>query len=575
MTFVGRARALSRLLGVAEEAVGGRTRLALVAGEAGIGKTTLVGEFAARSSLRVGWGTCADAERTPAFWPWTVALRGLLTAMAPMDAASLARTDVGELARLLPELSSPPATGSGAGHLDQMDANAARMQLFDAVARFLERMARNAPTLIVLDDLQWADESTLALLDFVVRPYRPVPLVLVGAYRHDELGAVPAQALGKLAAYGEPVQLGGLSPEESYALVAEVVGVPAAERWAGEVHRRTDGHPFFARQLAEVLADPTQPAGAVPAAASDLVARRVARLSVGCRALVEAAAVAGNELQPDVLGDVCGIDAHAVAVLIEEGVHAGVLVRDSDGLRTWLAHDLYRESISAGLALPQRLVLHQRIADALEHRQARGAVVVAADVARHCAAAVPLGGTDRAVAWARSAAQVERAKLAFDHAASHLARARGALEDLGDPKTGGYLVDLLIEEADARARAGDSTRARVLLDDARDRASALGDAERLGRVALGKQRLGARFAMPRDAVVESARGRPNRAAGDGNCTGGSADGVAGPRAAPLHPRPAVESTSAVGGGDLPRPPARRPGNPCCVPAGSPRHPLDP
>ena len=212
--------------------------------------------------------------------------------------------------------------------------------------------------------------------------------------------------------------------------------------------------------------------------------------------------MAGNELQPDVLGEVCGIDAHAVAVLIEEGVHAGVLVRDSDGLRTWLAHDLYRESISAGLALPQRLVLHQRIADALEHRQARGAVVVAADVARHCAAAVPLGGTDRAVAWARSAAQVERAKLAFDHAASHLARARGALEDLGDPKTGGYLVDLLIEEADARARAGDSTRARVLLDDARDRASALGDAERLGRVALGKQRLGARFAMPRDAVIE-------------------------------------------------------------------------
>jgi tetratricopeptide (TPR) repeat protein len=502
MAFVGRARALSRLHGVAEEAVGGRTRLVLVAGEAGIGKTTLVGEFAARSSLRLGWGTCADAERTPAFWPWTVALRGLISAMPQTDAADLTRPDTDELARLLPELSPTPAAGSGAGHLDPADAKAARLQFFDAVARFLERMARNAPTLIVLDDLQWADESTLALLDFVVRPYRPVPLVLIGAYRHDELGAVPARALGELAAYGEPIQLSGLSPDESYALVAEVVGVPAAERWASEVHRRTDGHPFFARQVAEVLADPTQPASAVPAAVSELVARRVARLSVGCRALVEAAAVAGNQLQPDVLGEVCGIDTSAVAVLIEEGVHAGVLVRDSDGPRTWLAHDLYRESISAGLALPRRLVLHQRIADALEHRQARGAVVVVAEMARHCAAAVPLGGIDRAVAWARSAAQVERAKLAFDHAASHLARARGALEDLGDPNTGSRLVDLLIEEADARARAGDSTRARVLLDDAWNRASALGDAERLGRVALGKQRLGARFAMPRDAVIQ-------------------------------------------------------------------------
>ena len=368
MAFVGRARALSRLLGVAEEAMGGRTRLVLVSGEAGIGKTTLAGEFAVRTQLRVGWGTCADAQRTPAFWPWTMALRSLLAVMAPTEVADLTGTDTDELGRLLPELSPTSAADSGTGLADQADANAARLQFFDAVARFLERMARIAPTLIVLDDLQWADESTLALLEFVVRPYRPVPLVVVGAYRHDELGAVPARALGELAAYGEPLRLRGLSPEESHALVAEVAGLPAAERWAGEVHRRTNGQPFFARQLAEVLADPAEPAGAVPAAVSDLVARRVARLSESCQALVEAASLAGNELQPDVLGEVCGMETPVVAELMEEGLHAGVLIRDSDGLRTWFAHDLYRESISAGLALPRRLVLHQRIADALEHR---------------------------------------------------------------------------------------------------------------------------------------------------------------------------------------------------------------
>ena len=118
MAFVGRARALSRLLGVAEEAMGGRTRLVLVSGEAGIGKTTLVGEFAARTPLRVGWGTCADAERTPAFWPWTMALRSLLAVLAPTEVADLTGTDTDELARLLPELSPTPAAGSGTGLAD-------------------------------------------------------------------------------------------------------------------------------------------------------------------------------------------------------------------------------------------------------------------------------------------------------------------------------------------------------------------------------------------------------------------------------------------------------------------------
>jgi tetratricopeptide (TPR) repeat protein len=508
MVFVGRAPALSRLLAVIEEAASGRARLVLVAGEAGVGKTTLIGEATVRSGLVVGWGTCADAERAPAFWAWTAALRGLLISVGPAVADLLTRTDTIELARLLPELIGP---GDEAGFgVEPSDPDAARLRLFDALARFLERLARHAPALVVLDDLQWADESTMALLRFVALPYRPVPLIIVGAYRHDELGAGTARALAELATHGESVQLGGLSPEEVVELITATAGVPAAGRWAAEVHRRTDGHPFFARQLVELLTDPTRPMGVVPAAAHDLVARRVERLSADCRALIEAAAVAGNQLLPDVLAEVRGIEAATVGRLVDEGVRAGVLVRDrsidgSDdgtGARTRLVHDLFRESIAAGLPVGQRLSLHQRIADALEHRHARGAMVVPADLARHCAAAVPLDGGERAIRWARSAAHAERARLAFGEAAAHLARARRAVEDAGAADLGAVLVDMLVEEADARARAGASAAARSLLDDARNRAVALGDAQRLGWVALGVQRLGARFAMPRDAVVE-------------------------------------------------------------------------
>lgn len=503
MAFVGRTQALARLLAVVEETSRGHTRLVLVSGEAGIGKTTLIGAATTRAGLRVGWGTCLD-ERAPAFWPWTAALRGLLGTLDPADAHTLAGTDTVELARLLPELAGTKATD----HEIPTDTDVARLRLFDALARFLERLAQHRDTIVVLDDLQWADESSLQLLRFVAQPYRPVPLVIIGAYRHDELGARTAQSLAELAAHGDAVHLTGLPLQDVHDLVADSFGTQTAERWAAEVHRRTGGHPFFARQLAELLLDTDQPAG-VPMAVRDVVAGRVHRLSASCRALVQAAAVAGNELLPDVLGEVCGIEAAAVAALIEDGVQAGVLIRDADGSRVALAHDLFRETIYLALALPQRLALHQRIADALEHRHARGAPVMPADLARHCAAAVALDGTERAAHWARVAARAEQARLAFGEAAAHLARARMAAETTGDAQAGGLLVDLLVEEADARARAGDSTGARTLLEDATDRSGALGDAERLGRVALAVQRLGARFAMPRDAVVavlETARG---------------------------------------------------------------------
>jgi predicted ATPase len=330
-----------------------------------------------------------------------MALRGLLTGVGAADASKLTRTDTAELARLLPELGDGRAEGVDAGSGDGLDdTDAARLRLFDAVARLLERLARRHPALVVLDDLQWADESSLQLLEFVTEPRRPVPLMIVGAYRHDELGTDLARSLATTGVRGEVMQLHGLAPDEVYDLVADAVGGSAAERWAGEVHRRTAGHPFLVRQLAELLADPAGPAGGVPAAVHDLASRRVDRLSAGCRELVKIAAVAGNELLPDIVAEVGGVDPATVAALVEEAVQAGVLVRDADGGRAWFAHDLFREAIYSRLPAQQRIALHQRIADALEQRHARGTAVVPADLARHCAAVVPLDGAERAIRWA-------------------------------------------------------------------------------------------------------------------------------------------------------------------------------
>jgi DNA-binding NarL/FixJ family response regulator len=496
VSFVGRARALSLLLAAVEEAAAGRARVVLVVGEAGIGKTALVSEVVARSGWAVGWGTCADADRAPAFWAWAAALRGLVRSL-PADALdTLGAEDAVELARLLPEL----AGSAGAVAEAPIDTEVARLRLFDAAARFLERLAHRAPTFVVLDDLQWADPSTLALLRFVAQPHRPVPLMVIGIYRHDELTASAAEALVEVAARADTVSLTGLAADEVAALVADTAGAAAADRWAEEVHRRTQGHPFFARQLTELLVESGATA-TIPAAVHDLLARRVRRLSAECRAMVEAAAVAGNDLLPDVLAEVSGTHVATVARLIDEGLQSGVLVRDAEG-HARLGHDLFRETVVADLPIARRLLLHQRIAEALEHRQARGGRVVAADVAGHSAAAAALGGPERAVRWARRAAAAERGRLAYAEAAAHLARARRAVEETGAPDAAGVLVDLLVEEADATARVGDSAAARALLADARGRAVACGDAERQAQIALGVQQLGSRFAMPRDDVVE-------------------------------------------------------------------------
>ena len=495
VTFVGRARAVRRVGDALDVAARGSAQYVLVSGEAGIGKTTLVAATVDQGGMLVGWGTGADAERTPAFWPWTCALRALLPKVDPAAVAALPAADRAEVARLLPELDGDGPTTDPDG-----DAAAARLRLFDAVARFLERLARLRPLVVVLDDLQWADTSSLQLLRFLAQAHRPVPLVVIGTYRHDEVSAEAARMLAEVSERGESVHLQGLETAEVRELVAAVAGAAVADRWAVDVHRRTGGHPFFARQLAELMTD-DGPSGEVPSAVHDLVAGRVARLPDRCRSLVEAAAVAGTELVPGVLADVCELDVATVAGLIEDGVHAGVLVRGPDDARARLAHDLVRETVCARLPVARRLTLHRRLADALEARHARGVPVVPADVARHSAAAVPVEGAERAVRWARLAAGAERARLAFAEAAAHIARARRAVEDAGDAESGGVLVDLLIDEADARARAGDPARARELLADATGRATVLGNAERLGRVALGVQRLGSRFAMPRADVV--------------------------------------------------------------------------
>ena len=206
--FVGRTEPLARLSAAHRSLVAppggvapGWPGLVLVTGEAGIGKTALLTRFAAEVAAGGGtvvWGTCWDGDQAPAWWPWTRALRALLD-----EKPGLAAAAPPELAAIVPELAGdPPAADADA---------AARVRVFDAVARFLRRADVRGPLVVILDDLHWADQSTVDLLRFVAQQPLPGALMLVGAYRPDELPPGVGAGLADLATIAELVPLQGLS----------------------------------------------------------------------------------------------------------------------------------------------------------------------------------------------------------------------------------------------------------------------------------------------------------------------------------------------------------------------------
>jgi AAA ATPase domain len=518
--FVGRADALTQLLTVSDgvlNARGGgggsaRVPLLLVTGEAGMGKTSLLQRYAteiAKRGVRGVWGTCWEGDQAPALWPWTQVVRTLLDQDDDDQDAVTA-----ELAVVVPERMPRGAASSG----DTGDETA-RLRVFDAVGRLLARAASRRPTVVLIDDLQWSDRSTVDLMRFLAGMAYPQPPVVVGAYRPDELRGDAGAALAALHEIAHPVPLTGLSPGEVDELVTALAGKPTADHWGAVVTARSQGNPFFARELISVLAAGGA-VGGVPAAIREVVARRLSRLTAACARLLEACAVAGTSTQPDVLADATGQEPARVAELMQEAVAGGVLGPASDadnadadaagasdqGVR--FSHDLYRESIYASLARSQLVDLHRRVGEALVRRHERGAGVFPAEIARHFAASAAITGTEPALAWARRAAAADETRFAYADAAGHLARARRAIAEAGLFLSDADLVDLLTAEADARLRAGAAAPAHALLDTAWERAAASNDPERMGAVALGLDQIGARFAMPRGdlvAALEQAR----------------------------------------------------------------------
>jgi predicted ATPase len=276
--LVGRAEELARLAAALADAAGGQPRTVLLGGEAGIGKTRLLAEFSARApaqGARVLSGVCPQVgEGTLPFSPLSQALRQLVRQLDPATLDEVVGAGRAELARLVPDLGPAVATTPATGEL-------ARARLFERLLGVVERLAAERPLVLVVEDLHWADRSTLDLLSFLVPNLGEAAVVLVASYRSDELGRRhPLRSwlaeLGRHAGV-ERLELGRLDRAEFEDLLAGITGTAPAAPLVDEVLARSDGNPFFAEEL--LAAGPAGTPSVLPAALHDLLATRIETLS--------------------------------------------------------------------------------------------------------------------------------------------------------------------------------------------------------------------------------------------------------------------------------------------------------
>ena len=462
-TFVGRRRELDQLEAGLESALHGRGRVALVAGEPGVGKSRLSEELVAKAragGVTVLTGRCWEAGGAPAYWPWVQVMRS----HRPGSEAVLEPSE---------------ATASGA------DPEAARFRLFEEVVARLTGAAREEPLVVVLDDLHAADEPSLLLLQFVTRAIADSRLLIVCAFRDvDPTISVPLNAaLAELAR--EPhvsrVSLTGLSEPAVAEYVEAATGAPAAPGSVKAIHGRTAGNPLF---IEEVVSLSEAEGGldaslSIPPGVRSVIGRRVGRLAAGCRELLGPASVFGREFRADALAQLCEVSPSGLLDALDEAMVERVVeeVPGAPG-RLRFGHVLIRDTLYEELTPARRLQLHRDAGSVLEEVYSADLESHLAELTHHFVTAAPAGTADRAADYARRAGQRAVDQLAYEEAVRHFETALTLVTDES------ARCEVLLMLGEAQGRAGDAEAAQTFTQ-AAELADRLGLRDQLAQAALG------------------------------------------------------------------------------------------
>lgn len=423
--FVGRVPELERVAAASARTRGGDGVTVLCVGEAGIGKTRLVEEIAARARAD-GWAVLVGGcvEMGPAglpYGPFAEALRGAIAA-GHLDPSRLQPTTTDQLAILVPDI-RPGAFG----RVDADLAGLGQVRLFEAVLTAIESVHRHRPVMLVIEDIHRADRSTLDLLGFLVRNVEASGFMLLVTVRDDGLDrehplhAVLAE-LGRRPSV-DRVDLRPLDLAETADQLASILGSPPDPDLAHRIHRRADGNPFFIEQLAWAHAQGEE--STVPASLRDILLAQLSRQPPAVQDLLAAAAIAGPMADDALLASVLGTTPDDILGPLRSAVRANLLDRtpSPDGETYAFRHALMAEATEADLLDGERRRLHARCADALAARRPTDAASVVSWSVRLAHHRDRSGDVDAAVAASVEAAILTEAVAAHADAMAQYRRA--------------------------------------------------------------------------------------------------------------------------------------------------------
>jgi predicted ATPase len=365
-TFVGRKREIVDLRRGLDDIHRGHGSLFLISGEAGIGKTALTEHFVAgiaERDARVLSGRCWESGGAPAYWPWVQCLRVLVRESEPGMLAAQLGAGAADIAEIIPEL----------------------------------------------QDIHAADDASLLLLRFVSRTLTDARLQIIATTRSSDRAATQsfASTLAELARVQRfhQIRLDGLSREEVGKLVAASSDVAATEQLVDRIYSRTDGHPFFVSEMAQLLATDSD-LDLLPQGVRAAVSQRLALLPEECRELLAVASVVGREFNIDILATAIGVEPSDVVDHLEEALTISIVFAlPTVPGRYRFGHELIREVLYDGLTAPRAIALHRQVGEALELTYAAELDPHAAELAHHFALAAPSATVGQAVRYASKAAE--------------------------------------------------------------------------------------------------------------------------------------------------------------------------
>jgi tetratricopeptide (TPR) repeat protein len=444
--FVGRQAERAALSRCLEQALNGAGRMVLIGGAAGVGKTRIGAEIGAEASLRgmrTFVGSCYDRDDPVPFIPFVEILEEALAQTRDLTAFREALgSDAPEMARLLPRLRRlfpdiPPPL--------ELPAEQSRRILFGATSDFFARVARNTPVLILLDDLHWADEGTLLLLNHLAQSVPNIPILIVGTYRDFELdpSGQLTRTLDELIRrhLAERIALGGLSKSAVADMLCALSERTPPDSVVQLFYSYTEGNPFFIEELFLHLVERgklTDPSGEfrstlniadidVPQSVRLVIGRRLARLGDGTQKILGTAAVIGRSFTFELLEASTAVDADALLDCIDEAERAGLISSSLQypEVRFKFAHELIRRAVLDGQSAPRRQRLHLRVANTIEQLYRNALDDHAEDLAHHLWHAGAVADTGKTIRYLQMAGEKAVQRSANVEAVGHF---RNALE---------------------------------------------------------------------------------------------------------------------------------------------------